>query len=114
MNPVLTSLWIKVQPMLLAWAVALLRRYVGFGTKLWADFNREIRRLDLDAGLTPEGRHAAATAWLHAALVLPDQRMPLFYLREHWEDRAIQLAVLIRRLQSWLTPETVEAYAARR
>lgn len=104
MNPVLTSLWIKVQPMLLAWAVALLRRYVGFGTKLWAEFNAEIRRLDDDKALTPEGRHAAATAWLHAALVLPDQRMPLFYLRPDWEGRAVQLAVLLHRLQGWLMP----------
>ena len=114
MNALLPTLWIKLQPLLLAWAVALLRRFVGFGSALWADFNREIQRLDRDKTLTPETRHAAAKEWLRHALVLPDQRMPLFYLREHWEDRAIQLAVLIRRLQTWLTPETVEAYAARR
>lgn len=115
MNPLLTALWIKLQPLLLAWAVALLRRFVGFGKGLWADFNREIQRLDNDATLTPETRHLAAVEWLRHALALPqDQRMPLFYLRQDWEGRAIQLAVLIRRLQSWLTPETVEAYAARR
>jgi hypothetical protein len=114
MNAILTTLWIKLQPLLLAWAVALLRRFVGFGKGLWADFNREIQRLDDDKTLTPEIRHLAAVVWLRHALVLPDQQMPLFYLRPDWEGRAIQLAVLIRRLQSWLTPETAEACAARR
>jgi len=114
MNALLTTLWIKLQPLILAWAADLLRRYVGFGKKLWGEFNTEIQRLDDDKTLTPEARHAAAKEWLRFALVPPDQGMPLHYLREHWEDRAIQLAVLIRRLQTWLTPETVEVYAARR
>jgi hypothetical protein len=115
MNALLTTLWIKAQPLILAWAAALLRQYVGFGKKLWGEFNTEIKRLDDDKALTPDSRHLAAVEWLRIKLALPQgQRMPLFCLRKDWEDRAIQLAVLIRRLQTWLTPETVEAYAARR
>jgi hypothetical protein len=103
----LAALSKKATPTLLALGEQLLRHYVGLGSKIWHGLTTEIDRLDhplLVPALSNEAKHAAAVAWLRHALALPDQGMPRFFMRQDYEGRVIQAAVLIRRLQRWLHP----------
>ncbi len=105
LRSLLSDLVTKLSPTLLALGETTIRHYVGLGKKIWNGLTAEIDRLDdpeLVPALSNEAKHAAAVAWLRDALVIPDQGMPRFYMRQDYEGRVIQAAVLIRRLQRWL------------
>ena len=107
LRSLLAALSEKATPTLLALGENLIRTYVGLGRKIWAGLSAEIDRLDdplLVPALTNEAKHAAAVLWLREALLLPEQGMPRFWMRQDYEGRVIQAAVLLRRLQRWLNP----------